>query len=348
MSQKVLLIGAYANGNIGDMYQADAVAGELLSIDPTLEVFSTSPSKRSSGYPSERHVKLPQSAIRDVDILNSFDLILVGGGGLLAARHAPLPEVEWVKSIRTTLCGLALGCAGEAPQQSRSFIEKCARFSVRDEFSANAVAAIRTDVDIIMDPIFLGRLPSLAVRQSPVNTRGILWIPGKLVPNTLTTYSRLLRRNYDEKVDAIVSFNEETDKQSGFEEMFGPTVGYLHSTEQFASAIGHKSFGVSERYHGCIMALRMEVPCFGLALRSDIVTSKITELYRRLGLRHAIVRGLDDIDRKQLNSRAKSAFDFAKIRGIITTERNKLHAFLQSCLTSAGQAKSTGATTLQS
>ena len=34
MPQRVLLIGAYANGNIGDMYQADAIAGELLRIDP--------------------------------------------------------------------------------------------------------------------------------------------------------------------------------------------------------------------------------------------------------------------------------------------------------------------------
>ncbi len=165
MSQKMLLIGAYANGNIGDMHQADAIAGELLEVDPTLEIFSTSPSKRSSDFPSARHTKLPQSAVRDADVLNSFDLILVGGGGLLAARHAPLPDVEWVQSIRTTLCGLALGCAGEAPEQSRAFIEKCARFSVRDEYSANAVAPIRTDIDIVMDPIFLGQSVDLKVRQ---------------------------------------------------------------------------------------------------------------------------------------------------------------------------------------
>ncbi len=157
-----VLIGAYANGNIGDMYQADAIAGELLSIDPTLEVFSTSPSKRSSNFPSERHKRLPQSAVRDADMLNSFDLILVGGGGLLAARHAPLPEVEWVRSIRTTLCGLAIGCAGEAPEQSRAFIEKCARFSVRDEYSAKMPShrSGRTSTSYL-DPIFLGRLGSL-------------------------------------------------------------------------------------------------------------------------------------------------------------------------------------------
>ena len=341
MSRKVLLIGAYANGNIGDMYQADAIAAELRSIDPTLEVFSASPSRRSSTYPSEYHTKLPQSAVRDPDLLNSFHLILVGGGGLLAARHAPLPENDWVQSIKTTLCGLALGCAGEAPEQSRAFIEKCARFSVRDEYSANAVAPIRSDIDIVMDPIFLGRLESLKLRHPPEKKRGILWVPGKLVTNTLPYYSKLLRNAYDDKADGVVSFNEETDKQSGFEEMFGPAVRYLRNIEQFSTAIRNKNFGISERYHGCIMALRMEIPCFGLVLRSDIVTSKITELYRRLGLRHALVRDLDDLDRKQLNSKAKNSFDFARIGNIIGEERNKLHHFLRSCLAAADKGTPT-------
>lgn len=339
MPQRVLLIGAYANGNIGDMYQADAIANELLGVDPDLEVFSTSPSKRSSRYPGLRHKILAQSAVRDPEVLNSFDLIVVGGGGLLAARHAPLPEVSWVESIKTTMCGLALGCAGEAPAESRAFIERCARFSVRDEFSAKAVSAIRSDIEIVPDPIFLGRLSGLEPRLSNKATKGVLWVPGKLVANTLGFYSRLVREVYDEKVDAIASFNEETDRQSGFGEMFGSTVRYLHSVEQFTKAFGNRSFGVSERYHGCIMALKMEIPCFGLVLRSDIVTSKIAELYRLLGLRRALVRDFDDADRKRLNSMAKTYFDFASIGKVIAGERAKLQEFLRSCLAAARDAK---------
>jgi polysaccharide pyruvyl transferase WcaK-like protein len=340
MSQRVLLLGAYANGNIGDMYQADAIAGELLSIEPTLEVFSTSPSKRSSRYPALSHEILPQSAVREPEVLNSFDLILVGGGGLLAARHAPLPEADWVASVTTTMCGLALGCAGSAPAESRAFIERCSRFSVRDEFSAQAVSSIRTDVEIVLDPIFLGRISGLDARPPPPATKGILWVPGKLVPNTLSYYSRLSREIYNEKVDAVASFNEETDKQSGFAEMFGPAVRYLHSVEQFTRAFGSRSFGASERYHGCIMALKMEIPCFGLVLRSDTVTSKISELYRRLGLRRALVRDFEDLDRKRLNSLAKSYFDFQAIAKITARERAKLHEFLRSCLAAARHAKS--------
>ncbi len=122
----------------------------------------------------------------------------------------------------------------------------------------------------------------------------------------------------------MVSFNEETDKQSGFEEMFGPAVRYLHSVEHFASAIEHKNFGISERYAWLHNGAKMEIPCFGLVLRSDIVTSKITELYRRLGLRHALVRDLADLDRKQLNSRAKNSFDFARSAASSPPKRARL------------------------
>lgn len=340
MSQRVLLIGAYANGNIGDMYQADAIACELRSIDPSLQIYSASPSKRASRYPALSHRILPQAAVRDPEQLNSFDLILVGGGGLLAARHAPLPETSWVESIETTICGVALGCAGDAPAQARAFVERCARFSVRDEFSAEAVSTVRTDVEIIPDPIFLGRVSGLEPRPRTGATRGILWIPGKLVGNTLNFYSKVVGEIYNAKADAIASFNEETDKQSGFEEMFGADVRYLHSVEQFTEAFGQRSFAVSERYHGCIMALKMAIPCFGLALRSDIVTSKITELYRRVGLRPALVRDLEDLDRKRLNSMAKAYFDFAAIGKVIANERTKLRGFLQSCLDAAQDGKS--------
>lgn len=335
MPQRVLLLGAYANGNIGDMYQADSISGELMAIDSTLQIYSTSPSKRGGRYPAEKHTELPQSAVRDPAVLNSFDLILVGGGGLLAAPHAPLPEVEWVNSVETTMCGLSLGCAGKAPLESRAFVEKCKRFSVRDEFSAEVVAPIRSDIEIIPDPIFLGDVIGLDVRAASAAVSGILWIPGKLVPNTLNYYSRLVREIHDAKADSVVSFNEETDKRSGFEEMFGPAVRYLQTAEGFTAALGEKRFGVSERYHGCILALKMEVPCFGLVLRSDTVTSKITELYRRLGLQRALIRDFKDLDRKRMNSIAKTVFDFKAIAKVRNRDRAALRKFLQSCLDAA-------------
>ncbi len=334
--RRVLLIGAYANGNVGDMYQADAIARELLTVDPTLEVWSASPSLRASEYPARRHQVLPSAAVRDPEVLNSFDLILVGGGGLLAARHAPLPEPDWVNSIKTTMCGLALGCAGPALAEASQFIQRCNLFSVRDEFSARAVAPIRSAVDIVLDPVFLSDF-DLRPRLKSADTRGIAWIPGKLVSDTLDFYGRLNRDAFARKADVYISLNEETDKDSGFEEMFGAGVRYLGALEAFGRLLQPRSFAVSERYHGCIFALKMEVPCFGMTLRSDTVTSKISELYRRLGLSDALIGVAGNLNRKRLNTMSKTCFDFSRITRVRRRERARLHEFLQSCLDEAGR-----------
>ena len=84
----------------------------------------------------------------------------------------------------------------------------------------------------------------------------------------------------------------------------------------------------------------MEVPCFGLVLRSDTVTSKITELYRRLGLKRALIRDFKDLDRKRMNSIAKTLFDFKAIAKVRDRDRAALRKFLQSCLDAAVEGKS--------
>src|SRR5215210_1326853 len=157
-SKRVLLIGAYANGNIGDMYQAEALAHELLAVDPAVAVFSASPSKRAMPYPAANHTALPADTIRDAEALNSFDAILVGGGGLLAAPHQPLHDAAWVESIETRLCGVALGAARKAAEEAEAFIRRCDCFAVRDEYSAREIDGLRDSFDIVMDPILLGVL----------------------------------------------------------------------------------------------------------------------------------------------------------------------------------------------
>ncbi len=151
-------------------------------------------------------------------------------------------------------------------------------------------------------------------------------------------YSKLLRRAYDEKADAVVSFNEETDKQSGFEEMFGPAVRYLHNVENFASAM-------SIRASGSVSAIMAALWHSGWKYRALAWCYAAISLRRRsrnsiaASACAALVRDLRDLDRKQLNSRAKSSFDFARIGSIIATERDKLHDFLRSSWLRPDQAK---------
>jgi polysaccharide pyruvyl transferase WcaK-like protein len=211
-------------------------------------------------------------------------------------------------------------------------VEKCAKFSVRDEFSADAVSAIRTDVEIVLDPIFVGRTPYLPTRHQGEKTQGVLWIPGKLVPGTADFYSRLYREVYLGKVDAIASFNEVTDRHSGFDDMFAGNVVYLSDIPTYSALLRPRSFAVSERYHGCILALKSRVPCFGVTLRSRTVTSKIAELYRRLGLQKTLITADKPVDRRSLNGAAKRHFDFEAIEHFVNARRSELRAYLRSCL----------------
>jgi hypothetical protein len=191
-------------------------------------------------------------------------------------------------------------------------------------------------VDLVLDPVFLSDF-DLRPRPRSAETRGIAWIPGKLISDTLDFYNRLYREAFARKADIYISFHEETDKDSGFQEMFGAGVRYLRALEAFARLLRPRSFAVSERYHGCIFALKMGVPCFGMTLRSNSVTSKISELYRRLGLSPALIGVADNVNRKRLNTLSKTCFDFSRITRERLRERARLHEFLQSCLDEAGR-----------
>lgn len=327
---KVLCIGAFGNGNVGDMYQADAIAAALREADPTVEVSSLSPSKRGSEYPAAMHTIVAPDRLYDPEVLNSFDLILVGGGGLLASPHHPLPDKDWVNLIDTPMCALSVGVAAKHAAESAAFVAKCALFSVRDEYSHRAIASMRPDADIVMDPILLA--PDDFHPMGEYKPRsGIVWVPGKLVTETANFYAHLRDTIFDPRDDHIISFNELTDRGSGFDEVFGDHVEYISSIEEFHAVCRKSRFVVSERYHGCILALRAGAPCLGVALRSEIVTSKITELYRRLGAENLIMRRDDRWARSHLRDRS-AAQNPEMIASYLAEQRTGYRRFLERCL----------------
>lgn len=326
MPLKLLCLGAYANGNLGDMYQADAIARLIGEIKQDYEVTSVSPSKRGSDYPAHHHQKGPVGGAFDSAFINSFDMLLVGGGGLLATKHAPLDNPEWVKSIKIPMAAISLGAAGGTPSLSADFIKKCTYFSVRDEYSYEAVRGVRPNVHIVMDPILVDEIskPAISTRSN-----GIIWVPGKLVQSTRTFWEDVQRRLQREG-DPIVSFNPVTDINSGFEETFDG-VRYLDSVSHYLDIIAESNFVVSERYHGCIFALARGKPTIGLTPRDEQASSKVRELYRRAGSPRAAVSGLEGHTRSTLRGIADS-LDLDKMRTFFMAERKKFLDFLKGCL----------------
>jgi polysaccharide pyruvyl transferase WcaK-like protein len=330
MLRRVLCLGAYANGNVGDMFQAEALADAVRAARPDVEVTSVSPSARGTAYPSRNHVAGPADGAFDHDYINRFDMLLVGGGGLFSAPHRPLNDSEWVAGLRLPVVTVGVGAAGETPLASQPFLEKCKAVSVRDEYSLAAVTPIRPDATIVMDPILLYG-PTREVTPSGQERRGILWLPGKLVGGTRPVYDDIMHRLYVPKTDMIASVNPVTDRQSGFDEVFGTDVVFFDSAEKFQEAAANYAFVVSERYHGCILGLTADTPCIGLSLRSSVVTSKIDELYRRIGYAECVVTPKVHMTRQFLR-KLSAQLEFGKIRSYLNGEREVMKVFLQKVL----------------
>lgn len=333
-ARSILLVGAYANGNIGDMLQADALASELRAVDPSATISSASPSKLRAPYPAVFHERLDASILEDPERLNAFDLILVGGGGLLAAPHWPLHDDAWVSGITTRLCAVGLGCAATAAIGARSFVERCDVFSVRDEHSAAEVAEVRADVSIVMDPILLceAALGEPAHDDDVAARAGVVCIAGKLLPTTTQFYERLEQALLVDPKDEIVSINPATDRRSGFDEVFIRQPQYVSEVPALHRILCRRRLALSERYHGCIFALRWRVPCYGITLRSRTVTSKIAELYRRLDLSDLLIQADADFRRGALVRAAEDGIDFDRIGETLAGERAQLREYLRRCL----------------
>lgn len=328
MPIKVLCLGAYANGNLGDMYQADAIAQLLKEIDPSIQVTSVSPSKRMSEYPSLHHEAGPSGGAFDLKYINSFDLLLIGGGGLLSAPHRPLNETDWVSGINIPICTVSIGAVRETVEDCTDFIEKCAVVSVRDEFSHNAVHLRRSDATIIMDPILLNGIKADHIPLQ--GGRGIAFVPGKIVPGTQEIWRNAIENTYISSRDTINSFNPITDKNSGFDNIF-PDVQYLDDVETFIETAVKSRFILSERYHAVIYGLASGVPSLGVCLRSSAVTSKIQELFRKVGFPDAIVTSPFTETRDQLLDRAKTV-RLNVVREFLLEERKKILNYLSDCL----------------
>src|SRR3712207_2872937 len=97
--KRVLIFGAYANGNLGDAEQAASVARHLRAYRPELDVVAVAHSVADKPYspsPASRGQNLVD--ILDPAFVNGFDSLLIGGGGLLASKHKPLTQADWVAS----------------------------------------------------------------------------------------------------------------------------------------------------------------------------------------------------------------------------------------------------------
>ncbi|MFL6707436.1 MAG: polysaccharide pyruvyl transferase family protein [Massilia sp.] len=301
---RVLLFGAYGNGNMGDAYQALAVRSHLLALfgERPVEIHATSVLCSSTFvYPAASI--LPAEAIYDFDLVNSFDYLIIGGGGLLAHPHDPLDDVQWCRRIHTPIILLAIGASGPEVARHHTLLQQALYVIGRDATSVAALVAVRPDALLAADPILC--LPGVApLLSAPAAAAGaptidVLWVlkyPASAADAALLRQIRshiLASRGQRHLVVGI-----EPALDGVLLEQFAEfAVVLTENLDELAALMQQAKQVFSMRYHGAIFALLIDRPAL---LASQ---SKLRDLARSLATPAAFLESAAEID-GQMWSRA--------------------------------------------
>jgi polysaccharide pyruvyl transferase WcaK-like protein len=285
--RKIIITGAYGNGNIGDEYQALSLARHLQRVAPGTEIYAKSLLNDKSDFEFPPRFRIPtrpldsiEAIIRDAQEINRFDGLIIGGGGLLAADHKPLFFTEWTHAVNVPFALISIGADERSAGRASHLIKKARCVSARDSFSVEKLSAFRSDTAFSPDPILSDTALNLTPR-SPSNH--VCFIPRRAVGKNVAAYrklAQLLRPS-----DFILSMFPLVDFQSGLREIFVKQDIYsVNTINMLSKYLKEARFVISERYHGCIVALKMGVPCLGVVTATQPETSKIYNLYQQLGI----------------------------------------------------------------
>src|SRR5262249_40464507 len=146
---RVLLFGAYGNGNIGDAIQASSLARAINLLRPEIEVWACS--ALPAPYPFAHQFTLQPDAILTPAIVNSFDLLILGGGGLFSRPHDPLTDPKWQSMLRVPVALIGVGAAEPVASKAENLIRKAVYFSCRDDHSIATLRAFGREPAFVPD-----------------------------------------------------------------------------------------------------------------------------------------------------------------------------------------------------
>lgn len=291
---RVLVFGAFGNGNLGDAIQAEAVARLLPLILGRADVALGAASWLDRApYPSGGLTPWPRETIMDGWKLADFDLVLVGGGGLFAPVHFPLGNAAWVRFMQESGvpyavlgAGFAAGLLHEVRTQDviAPFLRGCVFASARTPEDVAILRAVLPDGLAFPDPVLASHAlglwpaplwrevagaPALVIVKRPSNPaeQAFLDIAARLAAE----HPALLR---------IVALEPRVDGK------IAGRFAAIEMIEDFATlldACAGARLVVSARFHGCIAGIMAGAPTLGVGPR------KCGDLFTALGLPEAHV-----------------------------------------------------------
>lgn len=315
---RVLIFGAYGNGNLGDNIQAAAVADLMASAVPGISCWSTS--LFVGPYPRTSDLKAKLGTIYSNPLLRLFDMLVIGGGGLLAHPHDPLDDPNWVARLPRPTVLLGVGANGSFVDQTAALLRKAEFVGCRDPNSLRCVSIYTTRTALVLDPVLISSIMRPSARSRRENRFDCCWIVRDPIDDVVRNVASLVGPK-----DIVIGLEPHQDRP--LTEVFR-TITFVDSLEQFWEIITTAKRIVSMRYHGVILGLRAGIPSY--ALRVD----KARFLLELLGLKHLIIDDLNgfcpscstiDIERQVAEFRELYLVHFKSLL--------KLHSTNQNCVT---------------
>jgi polysaccharide pyruvyl transferase WcaK-like protein len=255
---RVLLFGAYGNGNLGDAIQASSLARAINLLRPEIEVWACS--ALPAPYPFAHQWTLPPDAILNPAIVNSFDLLVIGGGGLLSHPHDPLTDPNWQTMLQVPVVLIGVGAGEPVASKAENLIRKAIYVSGRDNHSIATLRKFVRDPAFVPDPVlcdasYLNQQDEhSSSRQSSDRN---LWVLKYIDTDDFWALCDSLSQSGD-----TVCFIEPHIDFRLIEHL--PNARPVYFIEELIPLIDQADLVLSMRYHGCILAMLRGKRVFGL------------------------------------------------------------------------------------
>eukprot|EP00904_Undaria_pinnatifida_P001181 jgi/Undpi1/11063/HiC_scaffold_30.g13361.m1 len=183
ISECILLFGAFCNGNMGDVIQPIAMQRLLASVAPTQCFWYAHPWNEDSvrgfrigeffGGDTSRLIHLTSD---HADQVNRFKALIIGGGGVFAARHDPLHVEKFAEGLTLPIVIMGVG-ASYRVKENNSLAEKALFVSGRDVTSIKAFSEVLKHCEtpvVLPEDVALVRDPVLSDKALS-DTEGTCW-----------------------------------------------------------------------------------------------------------------------------------------------------------------------------
>ena len=274
--RNILFLGAYGNGNAGDSMLAE-ISYEYFSkhYGNQFGLFFHSESS-ADGYNSEwKQTVLPTNGttIR-AGIVNKFDAVFIGPGGILAHPHPPVWDESWPKLIKPPLVIFACGVSNPLPPVLLNLVGSAAVVSGRDLSSVEALRSANLSAFLCPDPV-LAKFSDVGVNLNQKEVIGRLFI----LRGPPTSFHSHIRDQMNEN-DVVVGMEPLLDVS--LKDYF-PEIVLESSYKIIAEMISQYESIITERFHGAVLGLKLKKIVYGIT-RDDNNRGKIVALFKALDI----------------------------------------------------------------